>query len=71
MFERLTARAARIAEAGAARRREALAARLAAELPTGIAAEAAVHGVRLHGRGLIRRYALEADLRRLIREPAR
>lgn len=65
MFERLERHVRAAAEAQAARRREEMAATLAAELPAGIEAERTEEGVRLRGRGLRRRLALEPALRAL------
>ena len=66
MFERLTERARRAAEAGAGRAARALAERLESELPPGIRAEATGEGVALRGRGLRRRFALDPALRGLL-----
>lgn len=66
MFERLTARAGRIARRRARARIETLARQLAAELPPGIRAEAREDGVRLSGRTLRRRFALDPALRSII-----
>lgn len=66
MFERLERNARSGAEARAERRRVAIAELLAAELPTGIATERTQGGVRLSGRGLARRLALDPRLRALI-----
>jgi ABC-type protease/lipase transport system fused ATPase/permease subunit len=71
MFDRLAARARRLAEARAAARRAALAAELAAALPPGVKAETGEEGVTLSGRGLRRRFALDAALRWLIAEKTR
>lgn len=65
MFERLERRARVAAEAQAVRRRDEMAAILAAELPGGIEAERTEEGIRLSGRGLGRRLALEPGLRAL------
>ncbi|TMJ18690.1 MAG: hypothetical protein E6G92_02280 [Alphaproteobacteria bacterium] len=70
-FDRLAERARRRAEARAAARREALAADLAGALPPGVKAEADDDGVVISGRGLGRRFALDAALRRLIEEKTR
>jgi hypothetical protein len=69
IFEGLAARMRHRAQARAAARRAALAAELAA-LP-GVRAEAIEDGVRLTGRGLRRRFALDAALRWLIAEKTR
>lgn len=66
MFETLTARIARFAEARARARRETLAARLAEALPGGVRAQADAQGVLLSGKGLRRRIAGDAALRWLI-----
>ena len=66
MFEALIARAGRAAEMRARTRSAALAARIAAELPGGLTAGADESGVRLSGRGLRRRFALEPGLRWLM-----
>jgi hypothetical protein len=71
MFAALAARAARRAEARVKARREALAETLADALPPGVSAQAAEDGVRLAGRGLRRRYALDAALRWMIAEAMR
>ncbi len=71
MFERLTARVERCARDKAAARAREIAARLADGVPPGIAVEAGPDGVRLSGRGLVRRYALEPALRWLAAEARR
>jgi hypothetical protein len=71
MFERLAARAKRAAEARAARRRAALAEELAGDLPAGVTVDLAGENVRLSGRGLGRRFALDAAWRRLIAKKVR
>ena len=63
MFETLLERGAGMAERRCRARRAALAERLAAELPAGIAAEPVDGGVRITGRGLARRFALDPALR--------
>lgn len=63
MFERLTARAAALAQRGARRRREALARRLSEEAPEGVGVSEEEEGVLLAGRGLGRRLALDPELR--------
>lgn len=65
-FETLADRVARSAQARAAARRRALAERLAAVVPADVRVEATEDGVRLSGRGLARRFALDARLRNLI-----
>jgi len=71
MFDGLEARVRRRLEARARARREALAAELAQALPKDMQIEAAEEGVRLSGRGLVRRYALDPALRWLIGEKTR
>ena len=71
MFERLAARAERMARRRAYARRDKLAARLREAAPRGIDVETEVGGVRLSGRGLARRFALDAALRWLIGEQMR
>ena len=66
MFDKAMERAGRKAEARARARRDALAQRLADELPRGIRVERAGDAVRLSGRGLARRFALDARLRWLV-----
>ena len=63
MFERLLLRSNLRADERARARAEALAERLADAVPAGIAVRAAEGGVVLSGRGLRRRFALEAALR--------
>jgi hypothetical protein len=63
MFERLVERVDALAERRARARAAALAERLQAELPRGIAAAADAEGVRLSGRGIVRRFALDPALR--------
>ncbi len=70
-FEALVARADRAARRRARLRSAALAERIADELPGGVTAEADADGVRLSGRGLRRRFALEPALRWLIAGLAR
>jgi hypothetical protein len=65
-FEALMERAERLAEARARARRRALADRLADALPGGVRAEAEAGGVRLSGRNLRRRLALDNGLNWLI-----
>lgn len=67
MFERLTARIERRARQAAAAKARDIAARIAAEAP-GLRAETADGGVRISGRGLIRRHALDPALRWLVTE---
>ncbi len=71
MFEELTARAARTGRDRAAARVREIAARLAAGVPPGIAVEQTPDGVRLSGRALLRRYALEPALRWLAADARR
>jgi hypothetical protein len=66
MFERLTERAISAARAHAEARADSLHERMRNELPAGIGAERVAEGVRVSGRGLQRRLALEPGLRRLI-----
>ena len=68
MFDRLAQRVRRLAGARAAERRRALGERMAAALPRGIRVEESDEGVRLSGRGLARRVALDARLRGLVEE---
>ena len=63
MFERMVERATRQAERRAKAHVIELTQRFRAELPGGITAEAAEGGVRLMGRNLRRRLALEPALR--------
>lgn len=63
MFEPLTARAARAAERRARERAAALAGEIRAALPSDIRVEAEAQGVRLSGRALRRRMALDSALR--------
>jgi len=63
MFERMVERAARQAERRAESRVRELTQRLRAQLPAGIRAEAAKGRVRLTGKSLRRRFALEPGLR--------
>lgn len=71
MFEAMTARAARIAEARAEARRRALAEAARSALPAGVRIEASERGLVLSGRRLIRRFALDAALRWLFAGLAR
>ena len=66
MFERIEERIGRAALALARRRIATIAERLSGELPRGVAAEIAADGVRLTGRGLRRRLALQPALRALL-----
>ena len=68
MFETLTARAAARAEARAAEQARRLAARLDQDLPGGVRVEADAQGVRLTGRALRRRLALDPALKWMIAE---
>jgi hypothetical protein len=65
MFEKLTAHAERRTRDRIDARAREIAARLAAEAPAGLAVEAGPDGIRLSGRGLARRLALDPALRRL------
>lgn len=66
MFEGMIARAERLAQARTQARGRALAQRLADALPKGVQAAADEGGVRLSGKGLRRRLALDPALGRLI-----
>jgi hypothetical protein len=66
MFERAARRAAALAARRAEARADDLAARMQDEIPAGIAAERTRDGVRLSGRDLRRRLALEPGLRWLV-----
>lgn len=66
MFERLIERGGRAAAAKAAARARRIEAELGSELPPGMGCEAADDGVAIFGRGLVRRYLLDAALRALI-----
>lgn len=68
MFEALMARSAARAEALAAVQTRRLAERLEQDLPAGVRAEADVQGVRLAGRALKRRMALDSALRWIMAE---
>ena len=68
MFERLAERVRRLADARAAERRRALAEALESALQRGIRVETSDEAVRLSGRGLPRRFALDARLRGLAAE---
>jgi hypothetical protein len=63
MFETLMVRMARIAERRAAARAEEVAARLREELPGGVTAERVEGGVRLSGRALRRRPAIDQAIK--------
>lgn len=63
MFERLIQAAAALAGQAARRRRRALAETLREEAPAGVRVSEEDGGVALSGRGLGRRFALEAGLR--------
>jgi len=63
MFEGLMARAERAARRRAQEASAELAARIESEAPSGVAVAADEDGVRLTGRGLGRRIALEPALR--------
>ena len=71
MFERMAALAEARAQAHAAEQRRRLAERLAERLPAGVHAEAVERGVRLSGRALSRRLALDSGLRWLAAELTR
>lgn len=66
MFERLTAAAAGLAGEAARRRRRALTEALREEAPAGVRVSEEDEGVALSGRGLGRRFALDAGLRWLV-----
>jgi len=66
MFEMMEARVRRTAERRARERAAVLAEALRANLPPGIAAEAVDDGVRISGRSIGRRFAVEPTLRWLI-----
>lgn len=63
MFERMRARAMRAAEAKARARAAELGERMKAELPRGITIVVENGGIRLSGRRLARRFALDPALR--------
>jgi hypothetical protein len=63
MFERITERAVRAAEAKARARAAQLAAGMKKELPRGIEVVVEDRGIRLSGRQLARRFALDPALR--------
>lgn len=71
MFERMTERAARLARTRAEARARELAQKMEAELPGGIRVEATERGLRLSGRGLAARFALDGRLRWLAAELGR
>jgi uncharacterized protein YbjQ (UPF0145 family) len=66
MFDRVIGRALRRAERRAMESMVELTERMRAEAPHGIEVEATSEGVRLSGRGLRLRIALEPALRRLL-----
>lgn len=66
MFNGLLERARILAERRVRERIDMLAERMQAQLPRGVAADAGREGVRLSGRGLIRRAGLDAGLRWLL-----
>jgi hypothetical protein len=66
MFERLTKRAAALAEQAARRRRAELAEALRREAPGGVTVGEEAGAVVLSGRGLGRRFALDPGLRWLL-----
>ncbi len=63
MFERAMARVGRLAERRRRKRIDVLAERMREAVPRGIELEAAPEGVRLSGRDLRRRFALDPALR--------
>ena len=71
MFEGLTARAARIAEARAEARRRALAEAATSALPADVDIAAGQRGLVLSGRRVARRFALDPALRWLFAGLAR
>lgn len=66
MFGQLTARVERAAQRRVEKLRIALAERIADDFPGGVAAEVDKEGVRVKGRGLARRFALDPALRWLL-----
>ncbi len=68
MFERLESRGEQAVEARAAERRDRLAARLREAAPGDVSVAVEDEAVVLSGRGLGRRFALEAELRWLVAE---
>ena len=68
MFEALTARAARTAERRADAHKSRFTQRLEASLPGDMGVEAGAEGVRLSGRALKRRLALDPALRWIMAE---
>ncbi len=66
MFERLRLHGAALAGKAARRRRDELAGALREEAPAGVEVGVEEEGIRLSGRGLRRRFALEAGLRWLL-----
>ncbi|HWT11980.1 MAG TPA: hypothetical protein VN231_04440 [Allosphingosinicella sp.] len=66
MFETMADRAGRLARRRAEERRSELAQELAAELRDGVRVEETEQGVRLSGRAIGRRFALEPRLRWLL-----
>lgn len=71
MLERMTARVERRARDKAAARAREIAARMAGEAPLGITAETGPDGIRLSGRGVARRFAVDPALRWLATEAQR
>ena len=67
MFERLVSRIEGRAERRAEETALVLSERMRAALPRGIEVKPVRRGVRLSGRGLMRRFALDAALRWLLR----
>ncbi len=66
MFERLAERAARAAERRRDERVRRIEGELRRELPAGVDCEAGKERVVIFGRGLVRRYMLDAALRSVI-----
>ena len=66
MFERLVERAGLAAERRVSAKVRKIEAELEGELPPGIGCEAGDEGVVIFGRGLLRRYLLDAALRSTI-----
>jgi len=68
MFARLLERGRERGQARGAARRMELAERLAAEAPAGVEVRSEGEAVVLRGRGLVRRFATESELRWLVTE---
>ena len=66
MLEGLEVRVEALAAARVRARREATAERLAEDVPKGVRVEEVEEGVRLSGRGLLRRSALDPELRAVL-----